>query len=1301
MQIQHNIPAATAAVQHGINASNYQKNARKLGSGYRINSAADDAAQLSISEKMRSQIRGLNRAVDNAEEGANYIQTADGAMNEIHSMIHRMRELTIQSLNDTNTPQDRAAMALEFNKLQSEIDRIDTNTYYNTLPVFQEHEPSYYQIEGNRGWASDQKHSIVAPDNSLNIHLPAGQYNPDTYTISVPDGIYTTQELIDEIDDAFASLTPDNPGFVLEFTQDGRCCLNFEGENGQPAIVDSVDGSLAYLIYDCYSGLSSTSLLGTTAFEGNWPLQITGGQNDELTFQIEPVNGSSSAQTHEITITIPPGDYTRSQMIDLLNQKLAAHPNVNYPDVKAAEYGSNCIQITGGYDNSITGLKGNMFKLELGSEHVYSSVFYDNIRYGTSSGTQAFLYGKSYYHPDYTDPIKIEQNKNNQLEFKLGTQVISMNITPGEYSIGPDQNHPNIIDELNNAFEAAGIEVKAGLSYTSTDYTNHTYVQYKYLTIRSNATGEDCVLTFHTDENTIAGKTFASLFTTTNYTFHQPPDYTSGTDQTRITGNANLSGAITIPANANTLSLATNGGQPFTITIPAKTYASLGDLITELNNQLPAAQKGTIEFAASGNRLAIRSIRSAFTDITLNNTPGAYAQLFTGETEVVNDIDDDAYGEERYPQGATAPDINNMASLTLKKPIPQDSTTIRAPDNELRFTLNGSTVTVTLAEGTYSRAGLIDELNRNFRANNHKVEASLSGNCLTLTTTLTGDSTKLHIGVDTWYNGGAWKAFVGTHTATSGPSKTKYRPSALQGLNDNVPITLDATNNTFEFQLSGNPSSTKVQVPAKAYNDLQQLVIELQTVIDNEVGKDKLKVSYTSGKGILLESLTPDGNFQNPVVQNSGFYRTVFEKPVSGTNIATPDHDEDNSATVYQNTGTHTFHEAFIIGRYDITESPIEIVSGINDKFIVDLTYKNRLNPPDAAKDYTKTLEVTIPAGTYTGEQIADILTPALNDQLKANHLDLFTIEAAVGGHNTGVSGSIDDKALQITLTEKVEKNPDGTIKKTYASDPGQYILEGIRGSAASSVFYKTSGKPEPSYVTGSQDISGGVIFPDGKNTFTFKTDGTVHSYTFPDASYTADEIIDFLNDKFEHGDDNGKPAPLTASLENGRLKIKHKVIGNHIISEVGGSAKGILFYRENSRKDLEAFMLQVGALGHQGLELPRLRVGTAALKINSVTISRPKYAEKALRQLDKALDLLSDRRSTYGALQNRIEHLTANNRNTSENTQASESRMRDADMAAEMVDYMKHRLLTDASSSILAQANQLPNRLMNLLTQS
>lgn len=1279
MQVQHNMSAVTAAAQQGIHASNFQKSAQKLSSGYRINTAADDAAQLSISEKMRAQIRGLNKAVNNAEEGANYIQTADGAMNEIHSMIHRMRELAIQSLNDTNTQQDRDALAMEMDKLQAEIDRIDTNTYFNTLPVFQEHEPSYYQIEGNRVWASNQYHSILAPDSSLDIHLPSGLYNPDTYTITVPDGIYTTQELIDEIDDAFADMRPENPGFVLEYTQDGRCCLNFEGENGQPAKIDSVDGGLAYLLYDCFNGLSSASLLGTTAFEAGWPLQITAGQNDELQFEIEPTDGSPSTP---VSIKIPAGEYSRSEMIDLLNRELAAHP-----DVKATEYGDSCIQITGGYDNSITGLKGNMFKLELGSERVYTSVFYDNIRYGTSAGTSAYIQGGAYYHPTYTEKIKINQD-NNELEFDYKGSTITITIPDGEYIIDDVTNTDphNLTYFLNNKFQNmtpfTDISVTAPSIYDPMNLSGDGgYAYYKYLSMTSISTGHDIAIKFDTSDPRHV-KTYDSLFKTTNYISDIPPSYQSGVKNMQITGSADLSGSITIPANANTLSLSVSGGTPFTITIPARTYNSLGDLVTELNTQLPADQAGVIQFADSNNRLVIQGLTDTVTDLDFGSTAGAYTQLFTGQSEAVNYEYKTGRGEEHYPQGATAPDIMNMASVTLANGIPQNSTTINSQNNSLGFYLNNSYISVTLADGTYSRSGLIDELNRQFTNKGYKVKASLSGNALTLTTTLTGNSKTLSLEVNTNY-GSAWKSFVGTHPTTAGPDMPSVRPSYLQGANDFTSITLDQTNDNFVFKLKDG-TECNVTLAHKTYT-ASQLASELQTAINTEIGRGKIQVVTSNTSGIRMESVTSDGYFEDPSAQNSSLYNAVFKKHITGTHNGSP----------VERQGSHGFDEAFIIGRYDITGSPIEIVSGMNDKFIIDLNYTSR--PSDPALNYIKPLEVTIPPGTYTGTDIANLLTPALNAQLAANNITDFTLTATVGGHNTGVAGAIDASALQITLTEKVVTKPDGT-KETVASAPGTYILEGVRGSAASSIFYKTSGKPEPSYVTGVQDIGSGVVLPPGKNTLTLKTDNTLHSYTFPDGPYTADELVAFLNDKFDTGDDNGLTAPLTASLEDGRLRITHKVIGSHTITEIGGSAKGIIFYRESSREGQDAFMLQVGALGHQGLELPRLRVGTAALKINSIAISRPKYAEKALQRLDTALNLLSERRSTYGALYNRIEHLNANNRNTSENVQASESRMRDANMAAEMVEYLKHKLLTDASDAVLAQANQLPNRLLNLL---
>ncbi len=1275
MQVQHNMAAAMAATQQGINASNFQKSAKKLGSGYRINSAADDAAQLSISEKMRTQVRGLKKAVNNAEEGANYIQVADGAMSEIHSMIHRMRELAIQSLNDTNTPEDRAAMAMEMDKLQAEIDRIDTNSYFNTLPVFQEHEPSYYQIEGNRYWASNQQHAIQAPMNSLNIHLPSADYNPDSYTITVPEGIYTTQELIDELDDAFGAMNPANPGFVLEYTQDGRCCLNFEGEDGQPTNIDSVDGGLAYLIYDCHSGLSSTSLLGTTAFEGEWPLQITYGQNDEIEFEIEAVDGSSSTP---VSIKIPPGKYSRDEMLDLLNQKLAA-----YPDVEAKEYGSNCIQITGGFDKNITGLKGNMFKLELNGERVYTSVFYDNIRYGVAIGTPAMVEGKTYYHKDYTEKIHIDQT-NNQLKFDYNGKSIVVPIPVGDYIIDDVSNtsKDNLTYVLNEALKKIpGADIDVTARETGPDYLNDTYVSYKYLAMTSQSTGRDLEIKFDNSAG-VYGNTYESLFKITNYGFKREPSYYSGSSSMQISGKADLSGQITIPNGANTLSLSINNDPAFTLTIPPGTYNSLGDLIKELNNQLPAGQKGEIEFAASGNRLIIKGLTNNVKDMAFGNKDGAYTQLFVGKTEYVNPVTVEGKGEEHYQQGATAPDIKNMASVTMTKDIPNSSTTIDQSNNNLGFYLNGSYISITLSNGTYSRAGLIDEINKKFAAGGYAVEASLSGNRLTLTTTLTGKSQKLSIEVDTTHHGSGWKAIVGTYPSTSNPSMPSVSYSYLQGKNDFKNITLDATNNTFEFEMADGRKCS-VTLAAKAYS-VSELAAALQVVVDSQIGAGKIEISH-NGDGLRMKALTADGNFKNPANENSGFYNTVFKKEVSGQNEDSP----------VSQTGTHSYDESFIIGRYDITAGPVEIVSGMNDKFILDINYSSR--PSDPTKDYEKPLEVTLPPGSYTGTEIADLLTAGLNAQLAANNLSGFTLTATVGGHNTGVAGAIDDHALQITLTEEVITNPDGSTTIVDAP-PGTYILDGVRGSAASSIFYKTSGKPEPSYVTGIQDISGGVIFPPDKNTLTFKSDGVEHSYTFPKEFYNANELIDFLNDKFEHGDDNGQTAPLVASLEGGRLKITHKVIGNHTISEVSGSAKGIVFYRESGRKGQDAFMLQVGALAHQGLELPRLRVGTAALKINSITISRPKYAEKALDRLDTALDLLSSKRSTYGALFNRIEHLNANNRNIAENTQASESKMRDANMATEMVEYLKHKLLTDVSDSVLAQANQLPNRLLNLL---
>ena len=116
-------------------SSAQSKSTEKLSSGYRINRAADDAAGLSISEKMRGQIRGLNQASTNAQDGISLIQTAEGALNESHSILQRMRELSVQAANGTETDDDREAVQNEIEQLQSELTRISDTTEFNTMKL--------------------------------------------------------------------------------------------------------------------------------------------------------------------------------------------------------------------------------------------------------------------------------------------------------------------------------------------------------------------------------------------------------------------------------------------------------------------------------------------------------------------------------------------------------------------------------------------------------------------------------------------------------------------------------------------------------------------------------------------------------------------------------------------------------------------------------------------------------------------------------------------------------------------------------------------------------------------------------------------------------------------------------------------------------------------------------------------------------------------------------------------------------------------------------------------------------------
>jgi len=161
MIINHNMGAVNANRNMGINSSNASKSMEKLSSGLRINKAGDDAAGLAISEKMRGQIRGLDQAGANAQDGISMLQTGEGALNETTSILQRMRELSVQGASDTTTDADRKAVQTEVTQLSSEIDRIGNTTQFNTKNL----------LDGSMGKAVN---TAVANVNTSNVIKVAG-----------------------------------------------------------------------------------------------------------------------------------------------------------------------------------------------------------------------------------------------------------------------------------------------------------------------------------------------------------------------------------------------------------------------------------------------------------------------------------------------------------------------------------------------------------------------------------------------------------------------------------------------------------------------------------------------------------------------------------------------------------------------------------------------------------------------------------------------------------------------------------------------------------------------------------------------------------------------------------------------------------------------------------------------------------------------------------------------------------------------------------------------------------------------
>jgi len=301
MRINHNIMAMNTHRQLSINNNATAKSLEKLSSGYRINRAGDDAAGLAISEKMRGQIRGLTMASKNSQDGISMIQTAEGALNETHSILQRMRELAVQASSDTNTEADRSNIQDEIGQLTKEITRIAETTEFNTMKL----------LDGSRGDAVANAVANVLSNDSLKAGGVAitsasaltalqdtagntlGIVSGDVITISyVKNGETISTNIAVNGSTALAGL--DTTGdFVASVDGDGALTFTaaiggYEAAiNGITITVKSTTGETKTIATNALSAFTETTAAQNRRLNGSATLQIGANEGQSLTLSIE------------------------------------------------------------------------------------------------------------------------------------------------------------------------------------------------------------------------------------------------------------------------------------------------------------------------------------------------------------------------------------------------------------------------------------------------------------------------------------------------------------------------------------------------------------------------------------------------------------------------------------------------------------------------------------------------------------------------------------------------------------------------------------------------------------------------------------------------------------------------------------------------------------------------------------------------------------------------------------------------------------------------------------------------------
>ncbi len=1174
MIINHNIPALNTYRQLNVNGANTQKNLEKLSSGQRINKAADDAAGLAISEKMRSQIRGLDQASRNAQDGISMIQTAEGALGEVHDMLKDMRDKMVQASNDPNTSQDRGALQDYVNQLTSEINRIGNTTEFNTQKL----------LNGGTGTTKNIKTTVhiagangggAATGTVSGINTKTASIKEGTVEIAGFNVVASSKKLADDgaigspltpLKDSVGAGTVDINKAVYQAGADGAAiaagALTYQAKSdATTAIADAkvtgvtatngADTNIAEFTIDFDTAVAGLAAADTLKIGGvTFTAKASGAVAANHEFNIgttddDTVNSLMAAIAADNTnfTTVTGSDVTLSRT----GTEITFTADAQAKQIKLGSYTT----VTGTDDAAIaavvlTGGKPASFTMDLTA--ALSTMKAGD---GISIGGQLFT-AKTSGAVAANGEFNLTSGDNAATVSSLATAMIN---------VAGFLDSNTVVFATGSSIKINAITANTGAvaGTIATDTDNEAAVEGKILTGVKNA-----VYTFEVKSQFTAGDTITVggvVFTAKASGATGATEFNIGTD---IAGSvSNLQSKLQAHTDI--------GGSGYTVTANSPSWTGDNNSITIRRTAL-GADPDAADFDTNLTATKTAAVKGQYKFEIATNFEAGQKLTIAGQEFI-----------------ARASGSNDATGFVIGGDINQTATNLLAAINA-NTNLTGKFDTAILSAGN---AG-----------------AGITGS------TLATDADTIVFQEKT-ASGKSMAAAFGTVSKTDQAAvQGKYSFEITKNFSVGDKITIgskeytaklsaDATG-SFDFAITeGNLSATVSALAAKI------------TANDGTFTASAGNSTFVNGNKITLTEVAASGN------------------DISSTNVTRDKADEQQGVFEFLVTNAFASRDTLNIG-------------GVGLKAGVDFNVSNDINT--------------------TASNIAAAI--ASNATLSQR----FTATAT------------DDK---ITLTEKSGKEAGSTPvapNVTFGAIAGQasfdmaalkggtkVTVDGVNltlqtGGTASETATELKGLIEANSTLNNKYT---VAVADEKITLTQKAGS--ESATAPSATLTTAAGSGYVA-KLQIGANYDQSMTVDINdMRSQALKISGTDAGATIVASDGA----------------EATLVSVASATN----------GTSDLASEyTLDVSTNEKATAAISVMDDAIRSVSEQRSKLGALQNRLEHTINNLGTTGENLTAAESRIRDVDMAKEMMEFTKNNILNQAAQAMLAQANQQPQGVLQLL---